>query len=114
MASETIVVELALVALSKWRWSRLFSRRSHDAALRLHATVLVTRKGKISQAGTRAWEAGHNCLSLFGCWAPQPARGKTTPLASLAVQLPTSGISPMISSILAAKIDLRFQMAARK
>jgi hypothetical protein len=29
-------------------------------------------------------------------------------VASLAVQLPTSGISPMISSILAAKIDLLF------
>jgi len=30
------------------------------------------------------------------------------PLASLAVQLPSSGISPMISSILAAKIVLLF------
>jgi hypothetical protein len=32
-------------------------------------------------------------------------------VASLAVQLPTSGISPMISSILAAKIDLLFPAA---
>jgi hypothetical protein len=30
------------------------------------------------------------------------------PLSQSAVQLPTSGISPMISSILAAKIDLLF------
>ncbi len=58
MASETIVIELALAALSKWRWLRLFFRRSHEriTAIARSGAPSVTRKGKDQSVRDTIWE----------------------------------------------------------